>query len=83
MSVQFKFKESVREDRRREIVDTLERAGFAARCLFPGQKRPRLAAIFTVPQAGAKDLEAVSSALSKYDRDIEYIEAAPTRSLKG
>jgi hypothetical protein len=47
------------------------------------RKRPRLAAIFTVPQAGAKDLEAVSSALSKYDRDIEYIEAAPTRSLKG
>jgi hypothetical protein len=83
MSVQFKFKESVGEDRRREIVDTLERAGFAARCLFPGQKRPKLAAIFTVPHASAQDLKALSSALAKYDRDIEYIEAAPSRTVKG
>jgi hypothetical protein len=80
MSVQFKFKDAVGEDRRREIVDALERAGFHVRSLFPGQKRPRLAAIFTI--AGAKDAKAVSSALTKYDREIEYIETAPKRELK-
>jgi hypothetical protein len=83
MSVQFKFKESVSEDRRREIVDALDRAGFAARSLFPGQKRPRLASIFTVTGAGAGDLKAFRSALTDYDHDIEYVEAAPERKLKG
>jgi hypothetical protein len=82
MSVQFKFKESVGEERRREVVDALGRAGFEARSLFPGQKRPKLASIFTVPQADAKDLEAMNSALARYDRDIEYVEAAPSRRLK-
>jgi hypothetical protein len=80
MSVQFKFKDSVGEDRRREIVDALGRAGFHARNLFPGQTRPKLSAIFTV--ADAKDAKAVSSALTAYDRDIEYVEAAPSRRLK-
>jgi len=79
MSVQFKFKDTVGEERRREIVDALDRAGFRARSLFPGQKRPQLASIFTVSEADAKDLKAVSSALNKFDRDIEYVEAAPTR----
>jgi hypothetical protein len=82
MSVQFKFKDSVGEERRREIVAVLERAGFATRCLFPGQKRPQLASIFTVSAADAKDLKAVNSALTEYDRDIEYVEAAPQRRLR-
>jgi hypothetical protein len=82
MSVQFKFKDGVAEDRRREIVDALGRAGFDAKSLFPGQKRPKLAAIFTVPKAGSGDLDALQSALSDYDRDIEYVELAPQRSLK-
>jgi hypothetical protein len=82
MPVQFKFRDNVGEDRRREIIDALGRAGFAARSLFPDQKRPKLAAIFTVPQAQAEDIKAMNSALAEYDRDIEYVEAAPTRSLK-
>jgi hypothetical protein len=82
MSVQFKFKDSVSDDRRREIVDALGRAGFAARSLFPNQKRPQLASIFTLSEAEAEDLQALRSALTGYDRDIEYVEAAPARSLK-
>ena len=79
MSVQFKFKDGVTEDRRQEIVAALGRAGFEAKSLFPGQKRAKLAAIFTVTKADARGLEA---ALSDYRRDIEYVEAAPERSLK-
>jgi len=80
MSVQFKFSDTVDDDRRLEIIEALKRAGFAARSLFPGQKRPRLASIFTV--AKAKDVKALQAALSGYGRDIEYVEASPNRSLK-
>ena len=72
MSVQFKFKDTVGEERRREIVAALGRAGFNARSLFPNQQRPKLASIFTV--ADAKDIEAFNSALTAYDRDIERSE---------
>lgn len=81
MSVQFKFKDTVGADRRREIIDALDRAGFVARSLFPNQKRPRLASIFTVTEAGAEDVNAVRTALTNYGRDIEYVEAAPERRL--
>jgi hypothetical protein len=82
MSVQFKFSDTVDDDRRLEIIEALKRAGFAARSLFPGQKRPRLAAIFTVAKAGSKDIKALRAALAGYGRDIEYVEASPDRSLK-
>jgi hypothetical protein len=83
MSVQFKFRDGVGEKRRREIVEALGRAGFRARSLFPDQKRPQLSSIFTVTDADAKDIKAMNSALTDYGRDIEYVEAAPTRKLKG
>jgi hypothetical protein len=82
MSVQFKFRDEVSHDRRLEIVDALGRAGFAAQSLFPGQKRPKLAAIFTVPKANANDVKALRAALNRYGHDIEYVEAAPDRSTK-
>jgi hypothetical protein len=82
MSVQFKLKDTIGEDRRREIVEALGRAGFEARSLFPGQTRPKLASIFTVAGADAKDVQAVHAALTKYARDIEYVEGAPKRRLK-
>lgn len=82
MSVQFKFRNGVGEERRREIVAALGRAGFRARGLFPEQKRSSLASIFTVAEAGAKDIDAVSSALTAYRSDIEYVEAGPKRTLK-
>ena len=82
MSVQFKFKDSVGIERQREVLEALGRAGFAAESLFPGQKRPALASIFTCPSAEAKDLKAVNAILSKYRSDIDYVEAAPERSLK-
>ncbi len=80
MSVTFKFKESVGEERRREIIHVLDRAGYAARSLFPGQKRPGLASIFTVSQTA--DPKVLGKALSSYNTDIEYIEAAPDRKVK-
>ena len=79
MPVNFKFKESVDDNRRREIIDGLDRAGYAARSLFPGQNRPRLAAIFTVK---ADDPDAVAAALGGHRDAIEYIEASPDRRLK-
>jgi hypothetical protein len=83
MSVQFKFKESVSDERRCEIVDALERAGFEASRLFPDQKRPGLASIFTVSEADASDIEAMKTVFAGYRRDIEYVEAAPERHIKG
>lgn len=82
MSVQFKFRDGVGEGRRQEALAALARAGFQARHLFPAQTRPQLAAIFTVSQAGHGDLKAVNAALRQYGRDIEYVEAAPSRTLK-
>jgi hypothetical protein len=82
MSVQFKFRDGVGKERRREIVDALGRAGFRARSLFPDQKRPQLASVFTVTDADEKDVKAMNSALTNYARDIEYVEAAPKRKLK-
>lgn len=82
MSVQLKFKDDVDKGRRQEIIAALGRAGYAARSLFPDQKRPRLASIFTLAEAGAGDLTAVRSALTDYDDDIEYLEASPQRRLK-
>ncbi|HKS65524.1 MAG TPA: hypothetical protein VJT13_27715 [Xanthobacteraceae bacterium] len=80
MSVQFKFKDSVAEGRRREIIDMLGRAGYPARSLYPGQHRPSLASIFTVSQA--EDVKSLHAALTGYKQDIEYVEASPKRGLK-
>jgi hypothetical protein len=82
MSVQFKFGDSVGHDRRLEIIEALGRAGFAAQSLFPGQKRPKLASIYTVPNVGAKDVKALQAALTDCGHDIEYVEASPERNLK-
>jgi hypothetical protein len=82
MSVQFKLREDLDEGRRREIVAALDRAGFAARTLFPGQKRSSLASIFTVGEAEAKDVGAVEKVLADFGDDVEYVEAAPDRRPK-
>jgi hypothetical protein len=82
MSVQFKFSDTVDDDRRLEIIETLKRAGFAARSLFPGQKRPKLASIFTVAKANARNIKTLRAALAGYAGEIEYVEASPDRNLK-
>jgi hypothetical protein len=82
MSVQFKFSEKVSDDRRLEIIEALRRAGFAARSLFPGQKRPKLASIFTVANAGAGEAKALEATLAGFGSDIEYVEASPARGPK-
>ena len=82
MSVQLKFKDSVDEKRRDEVVAALGRAGFSAKSLFPSQKRPQLASIFTLSEAGAADLAVLHDALTGFHSDIEYVEASPRRSIK-
>ena len=82
MSVQFKFSEKISDDRRLEIIETLRRAGFSARSLFPGQKRPKLASIFTVADAGAKNVKTLETMLARFGADIEYVEASPARGPK-
>jgi hypothetical protein len=79
MSVQFKFRDNVSEDKRLEIIEALGRAGFSAKSLFPGLKQPKLASIFTVPKADANDVKA---ALTDFGRAIEYVEVSPERNLK-
>jgi len=80
MPVNFKFKEAVGDERRREIIERLEQAGYLARSLFPGQTRPRLAAIFTVPKVNNPD--DVAAALGSHRDAVEYIEVSPDRKLK-
>jgi hypothetical protein len=80
MSVQFKFSEKISDDRRLEIIEALRRAGFSARSLFPGQKRPKLASIFTV--ADAKNVKTLETTLARFGADIEYVEASPARGPK-
>ena len=82
MSVQFKFSEKISDDRRLEIIEALRRAGFSAHSLFPGQKRPKLASIFAVTDAGAKNVKTLETMLARFGADIEYVEASPARSPK-
>jgi hypothetical protein len=82
MSVQFKFRDRVGQDRRLEIIKSLGEAGFTAKSLFPGQTRPQLASIFTVSKADTDDVKAVKAALTDFGKDIEYVEASPGRKLK-
>jgi hypothetical protein len=83
MSVQLKFKDDTSDERRREAVDALARAGFTALNLFPGQKRAKLASIYTIADAGAGDMRDINKALADYDLDIEFVETAPERQPKG
>jgi hypothetical protein len=83
MSVQLKFKDDTSAERRSEIVGALARAGFDARRLFPDQTRPKLASIYTISKAEAEDLDDIGSALAQYGSDIEFVEPAPQRRLKG
>ena len=80
MSVQFKFRNGVAAERQQQIVGALGRAGFAAETLFPSRTRSNLASIFTIEKAD--DVDEVKAALSRYRRDIEYVERAPQRSPK-
>jgi hypothetical protein len=82
MSVQFKFSEKISDDRRLEIIEALRHAGFSAHGLFPGQKRPKLASIFSVSDAGAKNVKALETVLGRFGADIEYVEASPSRGPK-
>jgi hypothetical protein len=82
MSVQFKFSEKVSDDRRLEIIEALRGAGFSAHSLFPGQKRPKLASIFTVANAGARNVKTLEAMLAGFGPDIEYVEASPERGPK-
>jgi hypothetical protein len=82
MSVQLKFKDDTSGERRHEIVKALARAGFAARSLFPGQTRPKLASIYTISDAEAEHLSEIHSALADYRGDIEFVEQAPERKPK-
>jgi hypothetical protein len=75
MSVQFKFRDRVGQDRRLEIIKSLGEAGFTTKSLFPGQ-------IFTVSKADTDDVKAVKAALTDFGKDIEYVEASPGRKLK-
>lgn len=83
MSVQLKFKDKTTSERRREIIRALSLAGFHARSLFPGQQRPTLASVYTISKADSTDLEEINSALVEYGGDIDFVEAAPGRKLKG
>jgi hypothetical protein len=82
MSVQFKFSEKISDDRRLEIIEALRRAGFSAHSLFPGQKRPKLASIFSVADAGARNVKTLETVLARFGTDIEYVEASPSRGPK-
>ncbi|MEH2532164.1 hypothetical protein V1277_001454 [Bradyrhizobium sp. AZCC 1588] len=82
MSVQFKIREKASDARRLEIIEALRRANFDAHHLFPGQKRPKLASIYTVANAGAGDIRTLEAVLKHFGADIEYVEAAPQRGPK-
>jgi hypothetical protein len=82
MPIQFKFADEVGPERRQQIARVLSQAGLSSRALFADQKRPKLAAIQTIPEGGQQDLAAVKRVLAQFGNAIEYVEAAPVRSLK-
>lgn len=82
MSIQFKVANTSQPRTLRSIIAALKAAGFAAERLFPGQKRIDLETIYSIGDADATDLGDVKRVLRRFGDDIEYVEAAPDRSLR-
>jgi hypothetical protein len=82
LSIQFKFSDEAAPARRRKIARALSEAGYTSRALFGDIGRAKLAGIHTIAGASEEDLETVKSVLAPFGDAIEYVEAAPSRSLK-
>jgi hypothetical protein len=79
MPLHLKLNEQLDEDDRREVLDALAQAGFEAEPLFPGQKRPSLASIYSITAEGRSELERLRRLLKRFQRAVDYTEMTPDR----
>jgi len=78
MSIKFKLAESAPDGKVAEVLEALKSHGFAARQLFPNQKRAALASMYVIAD---KDdaLPAVRKALKPFASEVEYVEGSVAR----
>jgi hypothetical protein len=80
MSVVFRLKGNVKEDRVQEILSTIEAAGLRPKRGFPSAPQRTLASIYFVPDDGDQELERVMGLIeSVAPGALEYIEVPPPR----
>ncbi len=80
MSVVFRLKGSVKQDRVREILSAIEEAGLTPRPAFPSAQQAPLASVYLVKGGGEEELERVKSLIeSVAPGSLEYIEVPPPR----
>lgn len=82
MSVVFRLKGNVKEDRVQEILSAIEAAGLRPKRAFPSAPQRTLAAVYLVPDGGDAELERVKGLIeSVAPGALEYIEVPPPRHL--
>jgi hypothetical protein len=80
MSVVFRLKGNVKQERVREILSAIEEAGLTPRPAFPSAQQAPLASVYLVKGGGEEELERVKSLIeSVAPGALEYIEVPPPR----
>ena len=79
MSIKFKLAESAPDGKVAELLDALKSHGFAARQLFPNQKRAALASMYVISGKPDAALLAVRKVLQPFGSEVEYVEGSVTR----
>jgi len=80
MSVVFRLKGSVKQERVREILSAIEAAGLTTKRAFPSASQRSLASVYLVQDCGDEELERVKGLIeSVAPGSLEYIEVPPPR----
>ena len=80
MSVVFRLKGNVKQDRVREILSAIEEAGLTPRPAFPSAQQASLTSVYLVKDGGEEELERVKRLIeSVAPGALEYIDVPPPR----
>jgi hypothetical protein len=80
MSVVFRLKGTVKQERVQAILAAMQEAGLTPRPAFPSTRRGRLASVYLVREGGEAELERVKGLIdSVAPGALEYIEVPPPR----
>ena len=79
--LEFKFRQSVPQDRRAHVIEEVERLGAEhVEPLFPDERDPELASLYKIEGVPDRLTENILSALDRNDA-IEFAEPTPSRKL--
>jgi hypothetical protein len=79
-SLQLKFRDAAPAEERATVLAQIEAAKVKAEPLFPGEKDPELASMYTVENVPESKADALTRAVGEHDA-VEFIERTATRKL--